>query len=210
MKRRFIFIVLSLLVCLTVGTAAIYSKGSFIIQQRPKQQAVASSPLPRPVLYWMLCLHVQALRKQADLLEAENKDGHPYRHHYKLVANLSDELEAKFNQIVDDTLRDVGQLDSEAKAIIDEYHSRVPGGILQPGQTPPPLPPQLKTMQAQKDRMLEAAYQRLQEAFGEKEFARFDGYLRTNLEPHVRALTPGEFKRSERHPKSRTYAEINR
>jgi hypothetical protein len=208
MKRRFILIALPLLVCLTVTTAAIYSKGSYIFQQQPKQQA--QSPLPRHVRYWFLCLHVQALRKQADLLEAENKDGYPYRHHYKLVANLSNEQEVIFNAIVDDTLRAVGQLDAEAKAITDEYQAKVPGGILKPGQNPPPLPPQLRTMQQQKDQMLEAAYLRLQEAFGEKEFARFDMYLRENLEPHIRALQREEFKRSQRRPGSRTYAEINK
>jgi hypothetical protein len=210
MKRRFILIALSLLVCLTVATAAIYSKESFIFQQKPKQQAQANSPLPRHVRYWFLCLHVQALRKQADLLEVKNENGYPYRHHYKLVANLTDEQDAIFNAIVDDTLRDVGQLDAEAKAITDEFHAKVPGGILKPGQNPPPLPPQLRTMQQQKDRMLEAGYLRLQESFGEKEFARFEKYLRENLEPHVRALTPDKFKRSERQPKSRTYSEINK
>jgi hypothetical protein len=58
--------------------------------------------------------------------------------------------------------------------------------------------------------MLEAAHLRLQESFGEQEFARFDKYLRENLEPHIRALRPEESKRSQRGPRSQTYAEINK
>lgn len=112
MKRRLFFIALSFLVCLTVASVAIYSKGSIIFRQQPKQQAAAQSPLPRHVRYWFLSLHIQALRKQAELLEAKKEDGYSYRHHYKLVANLSDEQEVKLNAIVDDTLRDVGQLDA--------------------------------------------------------------------------------------------------
>jgi hypothetical protein len=207
MKRRLFFIALSLLVCLTMASVGIYSKGSFIFRQQPKQ---AQSPLPRHVRYWFLTLHIQALRKQAELLEAKKEDGYSYRHHYKLVAQLSDAQEVKLNAIVDDTLRDVGQLDAQAKAITDEFHAKVPGGILQPGQMPPPLPPQLKEMQAQKDQMLEAAYLRLQESFGAKEFERFEKYLRENLEPHIRALTPGELNRTQRQPKSKTYSEINK
>ena len=210
MKRKLSLIALSLFVCLTAASAAIYSKGSLIFRQQPKQQAQAQSPLPRHVRYWFLALHIQALRKQADILEAKRENGDPYRHHYKLAANLSDEQEAILNAVVDDTLRDVGQLDAEAKAITDEYHAKVPGGILKQGQTPPPLPPQLKTMQAQKEQMLEAAYVRLQESLGEKEFARFDTYLRENLEPHIRALTPGEFSHAQRKPQSKTYSEINK
>jgi hypothetical protein len=51
MKRRFILIALSLLACLTMTTAAIYSKGSSIFQQQPKQRAQANSPLPRHLRY---------------------------------------------------------------------------------------------------------------------------------------------------------------
>src|SRR5262245_22597628 len=137
MSKKHLLIALTVIVCLMgASTPVIYSK----IKTKSQVQAPQASPLPRPVLYWLMFQHIKTLNSMADKLEAEHKDGQPYRDHYKTNAQLDDKQMAQLNQIVEDCYRDVSEMDRRAKAVIDEARARVPGGKLEPGQVPPAPP----------------------------------------------------------------------
>jgi hypothetical protein len=201
MSKKHLLIALTIIVCLMgAATPVIYSK----IKTKPQAQAPQSSPLPRSVLYWLMFQHIKTLNSMAAKLEAENKDGQPYRDHYKVNAQLDDKQMAQLNQIVEDCYRDVSELDRRAKALIDEARAKVPGGKLEPGQLPPPPPSQLKEMQKERDAMVEAAYNRLRETFGIKEFERFDKFVNERVARQVKALTKDDHMRPGGKPQSRT------
>jgi hypothetical protein len=203
MSKKNLLIVLGIIVCLmSAATQVIFSETS--MQRKTRMQNPIPSSVPRPMVYWLLFQHIKTLNLMADKLESEQKDGQPYRDHYKLNAKLSDEQMAKLNRIVEDCHRQVSQQDAKAKKLIDETRARVPGGKLEAGRLPPPPPVELKRMQKERDAMILAAYNRLREAFGEKEFKRFDKFVRDNAYPGVRALKKGEHVRPEgiQHPQS--------
>jgi hypothetical protein len=200
MSKKHLLIALTVIVCLMgAATPAIYSK----IKTKPQAQAPQASPLPRAVLYWLMFQHIKTLNSMAEKLEAENKDGRPYRDHYKINAKLDDMQMVQLNQIVEDCYRDVSEMDRRAKALIDEARARVPGGKLEPGQIPPSPPAQLKEMQKERDAMVEGAYNRLRETFGMKEFERFNKFVNEKVAPQVKALTRDDHVRPGGKPQSR-------
>jgi hypothetical protein len=191
MSKKHLLLALSVFLCLAgVAAPAIYSKSSFFRKntQQQEQQPAAAKPVPRHIAYWLLFQHIHTLRQKAAEMEAQNKDGHPYRHHYQLAAKLSDQQNQSLDSIVDQTTQAVAELDRQAGEIIARERAKYPGGRIVLGQAPPQTPPQLKAMQQQRDTLVLEAYNRLKESFGEKEFARFEKYLKENLEPHIQPL----------------------
>src|SRR6266498_1825879 len=95
-----------------------------------------------------------ALKKKAEELQEQGKDGKALRSFYKEAALLNDDEARAFDQIAADCERDVAQQDGKAKAIIDSVRTRYPNGKVSKGEKPPEAPAELKAMQEQRNAII--------------------------------------------------------
>lgn len=151
----------------------------------PNTQVSASQQtggIPDHVVYRMF-LHDIVVRNEA-AQKAENKGEHAsaaaWRKTYKDQAALSDVQMLVLSQIAEDCEREVKQQDKKAKAFIDTNKARFPGGVVPKGYTLTPSP-ELIAMQEERNRIILRARDRIREAFGKQEFARFSKFLEQNV-----------------------------
>jgi hypothetical protein len=155
-----------------------------------RQNPPPTAPVPKHVITWLMLRQVVTLNKKAEEAKKQGKDDSKFRFRYKNLAGLSDAQTEILNRIAADCYAQVAVQDKKAKRVIDTFRAQVPGGKLADGQTPPPLPAELKEMQKERDRIVTEAYDRLRAAFGADEFTRFDKFVKEKFAPHVRNMTP--------------------
>lgn len=181
MKRRFLFVFTLAAVLVTSAIAfSRYAKGN--AQTQPQNTEVITPeprPLPDTVLYKHLFHHYELLDKKAAEEEKLGKDGKIYREFYKRQAKLTDAQAKDLDRIAKETEKEVTRITSQAQEIIHAIRSRYPNGKVTIGQKVPPPPPILADLQEQHDVALEQGRDKLKEAWGESDFAKFDGFLRS-------------------------------
>lgn len=141
--------------------------------------------IPDQAIYRQLFHHHNALKKKADELQQQGKNGLELRSFYKQSAKLTDDQDRAFDQIASDCDRDVAKQDEKAQALITAVQRRYPKGRIPQGERPPEAPTELKAMQAERDDIILKARDRLRAAFGEQEFQRFSDFVEKNVKPHV-------------------------
>ncbi len=185
MKHRFLFACSILAVLFATSIAfSRYAKGTAQIQNQ-KVTAPEHSPLPDTVLYKHLFHHYDLLDKKAVDEERLGKDGKAYRDFYKRQAKLTDAQAKDLDQIAKETDKEVNRITSQAQEIIQGVRSRYPDGKVLIGQKPPPPPAILADLQEQHDVAVEQGRDKLKQALGENDFAKFDGFLRRFMGPDV-------------------------
>lgn len=188
MKRRFLF-VLSIAAVLVAGSFAFssYVKGKAQTQpQNPKVTIPEYSPLPDTVLYKHLFRHHELLDKKAADEEKLGKNGDTYRDFYKRQAKLSDAQAKDLDRLAKETEKEVTRIEGQATEIIRAERARYPSGKVPIGQKPPQPPAILADLQEQHDAAIDQGRERLKQAFGESDFAKFDGFLRRFMGPDVK------------------------
>jgi hypothetical protein len=145
-----------------------------------------AGPLPESVKYWVLFRHMAALEKKAAAVEKSGGDGVPYRTLVRASARLTDTQAAQLSSIAADCLARVEEKDREAIAIIRAARALTPRGRLEKDAVAPEPPAELKRLQAERDEILDAARADLHRAFGDKEFARFQGFVDDKIAPTIR------------------------
>lgn len=143
--------------------------------------AQRSGAIPLRVVYRQLFHHYAALQKKAAELESQGKNGATVRHYYKRQAKLSDKLDRELERIAAKTDKEVERLDKRAKEVIDNYRAQFPNGEMKKGETLPPAPPELQTLQEERNRAVLAGRDELRKVFGEEEFKRFDEFVQQNV-----------------------------
>jgi len=135
-----------------------------------------SGSLPEHVPYMFLFdQHGSNLRKAAEL-ELQGKDSTFFRTMFKNQLGLSDDESAVFDGVTQACEQELTQQDVKAQAVISKFKAQYPGGVVPPGQTLLP-PPELTTLQQERNAIILKARDRLRAAFGEGEFTRFDSYI---------------------------------
>ncbi len=188
MKRRFLS-VFSIVAVLVAGSFAFssYVKGKAQTPtQNPKVTTPEYSPLPETVLYKHLFHHHEKLAKKADDEEKTGKDGAVYRDFYKRQAKLTDAQAKDLDRVAKETDKEVIRITSQAQDIIQAARAQYPTGKVPIGQKPPPPPGALADLQEQHDAVIEQGREKLKQAFGETDFAKFDGFLRRFMGPQVK------------------------
>jgi hypothetical protein len=156
------------------------------------------APVPDHVIYGLFLRHVSMLKKQAIENERRGKDGSGLRSTYKRKADLSDYEADRLEQIATECEQEVTQQDARAKVIIDAFRARYPNGIVPPGETLPPPPPELQAMQIERDQIVLRARDRLRAAFGEQEFTRFEQFIRSEVAPEIQRTRPRQMPFTKR------------
>jgi hypothetical protein len=138
--------------------------------------AAAQNPsvkLPEHVKYYFVLRHIALLNQEAAEAERKGEDSTKYRQHYKNFAALKDGQVGTLNQIAADCLREMVPLDARVKQLVSESRAKLPGGKLEAGQPFPQGSSELKQLDAERDQVMQRAYARLRESFGEVEFKRW-------------------------------------
>ena len=84
-----------------------------------------------------------------------------------------------------DCEREVSALDAKAKPIIDGYRARLLHGKID-SKNLPPLPPELATLQEQRNLAILHARERLRKSLGTQTFSRLDDFIKMNSERNSR------------------------
>ncbi|HYN85410.1 MAG TPA: hypothetical protein VER32_09165, partial [Pyrinomonadaceae bacterium] len=120
--------------------------------------------------------------------EKLGEDGSSLRTFHKREAKLDDRQAAALDRIAAETESKVEKLDKRAKEIINEARAAFPGGRIPEGQTPPEPPAELRAMQDERVGTLMKARDELRAALGEREFKRFDDYVRESIGKKVKPV----------------------
>ena len=145
---------------------------AFIITTATGQTPPAKPP--EHVRYYFVYRHLALLDKKAIEAERKGEESTRFRQHYKRFAALSDSQQTTLKQIGADCLRELAPFDARIKQLVAESRAKVPGGKLEPGAPLPQPNPELKKIEAERDKVMQRAYTRLRESFGAVEFKRFN------------------------------------
>jgi len=143
---------------------------------------------PEHVVYRQFFRHVVALKERASEVERTGRDGAKLRSHYKDRLTLKDSQSRALDSVAAEVDREVSRLDAKAKRLIDEMHSRYPGGVVPEGERLPPPPPELKELQRQRDYAVMRGRLRLKTALGEQGFQQVEDFVKMNFARDVRPV----------------------
>jgi hypothetical protein len=196
MKKWFVGEALVCLLALSVGFNITTTRGSRLSPGQVTSGAqkvgegVISSPKPRAaVVYGGFFQLVVDLQKHASELESDGANSDSVRGYVQTEVNLSDNDMAKVNDVAARCVELVAQQDNKALAVIQEFKSQFPGGRIPKGVHLPPPPSELKTLQDERDQIILAAKNELENSVGaaaSEKIARFASGLTT-----IRS-TPGD------------------
>lgn len=156
------------------------------------RQSPSPSQAPDHVVYRQFFRHLVALKERASEMEAQGRNGKALREHYKDKIGLRDKDADLLDKIAWESEREVEKIDKKAQKIIDDLRKKYPDGQVPAGAQLPPPPPELKTLQRQRDMAVMRARHRLMTELGEYGFQQIDDFLKLNFTKDLKpaALRP--------------------
>jgi hypothetical protein len=193
MKRKMVI----LTICLSIVSIAAFvlaANSSESLSAKAQQSSKIkiqekNPPPPQRVVYRFLFLHVLNLKQRAEDLKTQGKDSKGIENYYKNEAKLTDSEARALDEVAADSIREVGEIDSQAKAIIEAARAKFPDGRIVRGQELPP-PPELEQLQDLRDAVLTRAHERLRTLFGEQRFREFDSFVQNTVGSQTRPISP--------------------
>jgi hypothetical protein len=165
----------------------------------PESSSQSVSPqkewiVPEHAAYDFLFRKVVRLREKTRELQAQGRVSHQPYFPLQRESGLNEAQATALEAIAFACQQEVARQDEKAKAVIEAFQARFPGGRV-PKEGNPPLPPELQTMWEERNATILRARDRLRAAFGEEAFARFDNYVKfrygTNTGPvSINSVTP--------------------
>ena len=159
--------------------------GAVSIAQQPR------TTVPEHIIYRQLFRHVVILKKKAEEEERKGRDGTAHRSLYKQNAKLNDSEAAILEQIATESDRQISELDTQAQQIISAARAQHPGGQLAKGETLPPPPAELTTLQELRNNAILQSRDLLRANFGEEAFDRFDKFVQREVAPKIKPVQLG-------------------
>ena len=143
-------------------------------------------------MYGQFFRHLVALKERASQMESQGRNGKALREHYKDKIGLKDEEADLLDEIASESEREVEKIDQKAQKIIDGLRNKYPGGRVPAGEKLPPPPPELKTLQRQRDMIVMRARHRLMTELGAYGFQQVDDFLKLKFTQDLKpaALRP--------------------
>jgi hypothetical protein len=164
---------------------------------RRNQSVQPVQPAPTPVIpdliaYRHLFRHAAAFKKQAEEADKLGKNSASYRAFFKNKADLNEAQARTLDDISSQCDQEIHALDMKAKAIVSAIRAQYPKGQLPHGQRPPAPPTELKSLREARDAIVGRACERLQAAFGDAEFRRFDDYVKHQVAPNIQQVSASQ------------------
>lgn len=204
MNRR----LLALILCVSATAVSAVSLGSRRQESKAQDQTIrnepaAQAPEPPPdhIAYMFLFGQHVYFKQQADKLERQSnvqaKQVAALRSIIKREARLNDYQAAVFDQIASDCAERVAIQDKRAKDIVDALAARYPDGKLPKGVELPPPPPELETLQQERDAIIIDARNRLHASLGDEDFARFDRFVKNKTKSNIKPTDADDLQRKD-------------
>jgi hypothetical protein len=186
-------VVAILFVAVVGGLAGLYLHSH--AQGDQSKQKLQPARSDRPTLrqqdvYEAMFRHYGFLRQKAYEIQSVGNDGPGLRHLYKHQAKLTDQEASFLDEVATDCLSKLSDLDTRAKAVIDIARARVPKGQLREGEVPPHAPPELDSLQRQREAAVLEARERLRSVFSPTSFTRFDDFVQKSIAMNIRDVIP--------------------
>jgi hypothetical protein len=180
MNKKRLLTVLCILAC-SIGVLG------FGHQQARTEQPAQDQPseVPDHIAYKHLFNHIAAFKKEAEKAEREGKDPEPFKGFFRRKAELSEEQSRVLEDVATECSKNVKALDAKAQASVKAYLAQYPGGLVPYGEKPAPRPTGMREMTEERDAVVLRCRDRLRDAFGEQEFKRFHGFVKTRIAPNV-------------------------
>lgn len=186
MKNKRILIGLSVAALITFGLAFKFPRSQGQVKPTPPQ----AQEIPEFEVYRQMFHHHVSLKKKADELEKQGKDGRFLREFYQREAKLSDDQARVFDEVASSCEKEVARQDAKAKAIVDAALAKNGNGKLSKGARPPEAPAELRSLWDERNAIIIRHKYGLQAAFGDSEFTRFENYVKKDVVPRLRAEPP--------------------
>jgi hypothetical protein len=170
-------------------------------QGQRRQTPSQAQAIPDYEVYRQLFHHHVTMKRKADELEKQGKDGTFFREFYRRQAQLSDDQARVFDEVASRCEEQVAEQDAKAKAIVDAALAQNGGGKLANGARPPEPPPELRALWDERNAIILRAKDSLQTAFGDGEFARFENYVKQDVVPHLSPVPPSHPRPSPMGPR---------
>ena len=208
MKRKWILIVLAILAFSTTMLAAGNSgklrllKSKFVNTTHTSAANNTSASLsaisltqndspvvPTHIAYGLLFHEIRTFSKKVDEFKKHGIDMDDLRQHHKNKAELTDRQAELMTRIALATDWEVEKVDEQAKDIINEGRKKYGSGVIRPGGPLPQIPDELKALQQKRDSLILSGREKLKEAFGEREFERFDKTIQRDIANKIKPVT---------------------
>jgi hypothetical protein len=169
--------------CVAVLLAVAFTLGrnatSKSVPKEPQQRHASepSGEVGDYAVYGFLFHKVVRLHEKTHELQVQGRIGQKPYFAFQREAGLTETQATALEAIAFACRQRVTQQDEKAKAIINAFQARFPGGKLPESGAPPP-PPELKILWEERNAIILRARDQLRAAFGEEEFARFDNYAK--------------------------------
>ena len=132
---------------------------------------------PDYVVYRRIFHHVALLKQMADAAQQKGMDRSNLRQLVRSRAGITGPEGESLERISLQCESDVAAEDAKAKVIIDRFHTQYPSRIINPSFLPK-TPPELVTLWQERSNIILGARDRLRGELGEKDFAKFDQFVR--------------------------------
>jgi hypothetical protein len=154
---------------------------------RSQTTAAISTPqtLPQRVIYGEAFKHIVFLDVQADLADQRGEDGSSLRNFYQSRAGLTAEEGVLLKSTAHGVVTALKAVDERIRVAITTYRAQFPNGKW-PANTPlPPVPPELFTLQNEKDTVILNGLKAVQSEFAPDRFKQLDAFVQKDIAPHV-------------------------
>jgi hypothetical protein len=148
-----------------------------------QQPPAARKPAPAFVLYHLLFRHLTELHNRASASNGDTASSRDPALLYKHALSLNDADYSKLLVIAKDCEAAVAHDDQQARAIIQQARSEHPGGKIAAGGQLPAVPDSLRTLQADRNNVINAAIARMNRELSPGASSHVQGFIATRLAP---------------------------
>jgi len=146
--------------------------------------ATTPQALPQRVVYGQVFKYAVLLDVQASLADQRGENGNQLRNYYQTKAGLTAAETALLKSTADSTVTALHAIDRQIHAVVVGYRAQ-----FRKGAPPPPLPPELLTLQTQKDNLILNGLAAIQAGFGAARFQNLDAFVQKDIAPHITLST---------------------
>jgi hypothetical protein len=145
-------------------------------------------PVAVPTLYRHFLAYQNHLDKVGAKLDEQGEDGSGFRDNYQRKLGFSPGEFAPVRQAALQLEDKLKQHDAKIKAVIDAARAKYPRTLRSASELPP-VPPELKELQKERDKIIQDEVDRLNAALGPTRAAKLQGLIENDFAPNVRVQT---------------------
>jgi len=136
------------------------------------------------VVYGQVFKYAVLLDVQATQADQRGENGNQLRNYYQTKAGLTAAETALLKSTANSTVTALHAIDQQIHGVVVSYRAQ-----FRKGTPRPPLPPELLTLQTQKDNLILNGLAAIQTGFGAARFQNLDTFVQKDIAPHITLST---------------------